>query len=703
MRFALWLGNFACLGLCTAYWAGLAAAGVEPSAGQKSIVMVLICVPASVWVAKRLWSGSDNWNAETRDFLLLCSFIFPASAANFVFSPAEAPGFVLEIPFMGMLWAKIFTRESDSLEEMAEGFLTLLCQIAAAGLVLRVSSFWPLSLAAGLLACGAGYWAMGRSRPGFLIAFLSPLTALWFFLNLSNQLVNSYPVCSRAVLIAGVIVYLGLIVLGLILAKNKSPKLKVFNRACLIVFALSLITEVDVEAGMATPLFLLDFHWWIHVAPGLDAVYDTMKPYVHYIPFEGFIFETMLPRLWFVGLNQTMGGFFMLMAGFCFASQALFLYLVYAFLIKILGAARFSSALLACAMVITNLSLIGICYPFPGAWTIAERSLVCFVCALLFFRLYEKGGGPRFAALVGGVHAFSFFYEPFFGLAGLCALAGVMIFSPGRVQNKISVAAGIAGVIAAFIIVFRIPLYMFFIHQPFAMLNSGGALVKLGEGRHLFMALFREHTLSVFHYLNALGAMLVFTGILPTRARRHRLFGLALYLFIATFFMMISGGQRFFGEPDGTFSTVHFAAMASVLAVPLWICLIRIILDSSGLKDLDKNALARICLSAAVLIAFTDGVHKGLAPGSLRAGISERRFEATAWDDQIHYQAPFSNSVPVILKYYFDCKSRRYIATGPAPLSLHYQPYDQWKDEILPMQPIQDIRAFISHSRMKRE
>lgn len=703
MRFALWLGNFACLGLCAAYWAGLTAAGVEPSAGQKTILMGLICVPASMWFAKQMWDGSDHWNADARDFLLLCSFIFPASALNFVFSPAQAPGFVLAVPFMAILWAKLFTREPDSLEEMAEGFLTFLCQIAAAALATRVSSFWPLSLAAGLLAVGAGYWAMGRGRPGFLTAFLSPLMALWFFLNLSNQLVNSYPTCSKIVLIAGVIVYLGLIALGFMLAKNQSPRLKTFNRVCLLIFALSLITEVDVEAGMATPLFLLDFHWWIHVAPGLDAVYDTMKPYVHYVPFEGFIFETMLPRLWFVGLNQTMGGYFMLMAGFCFASQALFLYLVYAFLNRVLEAAQFSSALLACAIVITNLSLIGICYPFPGAWTIAERSLICFVCALLFFRLYEKGGGPWFAVLVGGVHAFSFFYEPFFGLAGLCALAGVMILSPGQMQNKAAVAAAIAGVIAAFIIVFRIPLYIFFIHQPFAMLDSGGALVKLGEGRHLFMALFREHTLSVFHYLNALGAMLVFVGILPAKARRHRLFGLALYLFIATFFMVISGGQRFFGEPDGTFSTVHFAAMASVLAVPLWICLIRIILDSAGLKSLDKNALARICMAAAVLAAFTDGVHKGLAPGPLRAGISERRFEATAWDDQIHYQAPFSNSVPVILKYYFDCKSRPYIANGPAPLPVHYEPYDRWKDGILPLQPIQDIRAFISHSRMKRE
>jgi hypothetical protein len=703
MRFALWLGNFACLGLCAAYWAGLTAAGVEPSAGQKTILMTLICVPASVWAAKRIWSGSDHWNADARDFLLLCSFMFPASALNFIFSPAQAPGFVLAIPFMAMLWAKIFTREPDSLEEMAEGFLTFLCQIAAAALAPRVSSFWPLSLAAGLLAVGAGYGVMGRGRPGFLTAFLSPLMALWFFLNLSNQLVNSYPSCSKIVLIAGVIVYLGLIALGFMLAKNQSPWLKTFNRACLLIFALSLITEVNLEAGMSTPLFLLDFHWWIHVAPGLDAVYDTMKPYVHYVPFEGFIFETMLPRLWFVGLNQTMGGYFALMAGFCFASQALFLYLVYAFLNRVLRATQFSSALLACAIVITNLSLIGICYPFPGAWTIAERSIICFVCALLFFRLYQKGGGPRFALLVGGVHAFSFFYEPFFGLAGLCALAGVMIFSPARMQNKAAVAAGIAGVIAAFIIIFRIPLTMFFIHQPFAMLDSGGALVKLGEGRHLFMALFREHTLSIFHYLNALGAMLVFVGILPAKARRHRLFGLALYLFIATFFMMISGGQRFFGEPDGTFSTVHFAAMASVLAVPLWICLIRIILDSAGLKSLDKNALARICMAAAVLAAFTDGVHKGLAPGPLRAGISERRFEATAWDDQIHYQAPFSNSVPAILKYYFDCKSRPYIANGPAPLPVHYEPYDRWKDGILPLQPIQDIRAFISHSRMKRE
>ncbi|MBI9075603.1 MAG: hypothetical protein JEZ02_09355 [Desulfatibacillum sp.] len=700
IRFVLWLGNFLCMGLCLAYWAGACFSLFVPVTSQKSILVVLILTPACVYLGKHLWERLGLPGSPGGEFILLAAFIYPASAANLIFSPGQMPGLSLALPIFAIAWTKWFSSDAARVEEYAEDFLTLLCQIAALALVLRISGQWWQCMAASALVCGAAYWLIGQSRPQMLTVILSPLMALWFFLNLSNQLVNSYSGWSRFSLLAGAALYLGFIGIGRLLAVRNSPNLKKFNRACLLIFAASLITDFNPEAGMSTPLHMLDFHWWIHVAPGLDAIFDTMQPYVHYIPFEGFIFETMLPRLWFVGLNQTMGGYFIVMAAFWFASLAIYALLLYALLTRVLGLEQFVAGLLASLLVITNFSLLQIAYPFPGAWTVAERSLVCFVCVLLFFRLQTTKSKGWLGVLTGGAHAFSFFYEPFFGLACLVALAGAMAIKPKKLNHKMALIGGTAGMLALFIVAFRIPLYMFFIHQPLAMVDSGNQIVKLGEGKHIFQALFRDHTFSAFHYWNSLGAMLVFLGLAPTRARHHKFFSMALYFFIATFFMVISGGQRFFGDPGQTFSTVHFAAMASVLAIPLWLCLIRMGLDLLEPGGISRKALVMTCLTAAIFIAYTDGIHRGLAPGPTRAGISKHHFEATAWDEQVHYQATFSNSIPVILEYYHTCKSRKYVASGPKPLGIYYMPYETWKNTILPMQPVQDVRAFISHSRI---
>ena len=300
---------------------------------------------------------------------------------------------------------------------------------------------------------------------------------------------------------------------------------------------------------MSTPLHMLDFHWWVHVAPGLDAVYATTKPFVHHIPFEGYIYETMLPRLWFVHLDQSTGGYFLLMAGLCLASQALFIYLLFILLNRVLGTEKFVSALLACAIAVTNLGLLQLAYPSrePGPLRNAVGSALSAQCC---FSAFMKRKKHLVRPIRRGRPCIFIFLRALVRAGGLCALAGVMILNPSRLKHKTALACGTFGLIAAVILVLRIPLYMFF--HPSTPGHDGNRTANAGTGgrQAYFFGPVPGSRPVCLSLPQRPGRHAAFSGHRPYPGQEKQAFRTGLYFFIATFFMTISGGQRLFGERE---------------------------------------------------------------------------------------------------------------------------------------------------------
>ncbi len=234
-----------------------------------------------------------------------------------------------------------------------------------------------------------------------------------------------------------------------------------------------------------------------------------------------------------------------------------------------------------------------------------------------------------------------------------------------------------------------------------AMIQSGGNLVDIGDGKHIFQIFARGRVLSTFHYSLGLAGLIWFILLALTSARKNHQFALAGYFFTATLFMYISGGQRMFGEPLDTFGNVHFVAMASVFVIPLLICLGGMTWSLWGRQAIPPRAVRNTLAAMLVLMAFTDGLHHGMTPGPLKACLNGEQFQATTWENQKHSTGHHSFSIPSVLKYYHSCRSRIRVQEGQKPLGIHYLPYSHWKHKVPEMRPVQDIMAFISMSRPK--
>ncbi len=706
MSSAIVVGNFLCLGLCLAYASAGPVSGVTPVTSQISILILLALTSGCAFMAKFVLRRLEGLSKVDRKTVVISTFVFTGGAANVVLSPHSPLSIFIFIPFALLFMLSVCQGFAGPPDQRLERFATILCQIMALSLVLKVSESFPLCfLISSLAVCGLHFYAIQNSQKKEMAAVvLSPIMVLWFFLNLSNQLANSYSGASAFFLVTAVVCSVVIIAAGLAMGASFPGQAKTFNRVCMSFFAASLILDVNVEAGMSTPLHLLDFHLWIHVAPGLDAIYTQMKPFIHYIPFEGYIFETMLPRIWFVFMNQTMGGFFVLMAVFCFVSQGVYAILLYILLRQIFSMKKFSSALIATLLVVTNIPLLQTGYPFPGAWTIAERALACFAgCALFtaayFHQQHKNASFKLLSFIVGGVHIFSYFFEPLFGLACIAGLLGTMILAPESIGQKRVILLGGFVVLVVFLAVLGLPLYVFFVHQPFALIHSGAQTVGVGQGKHIFEVFFRKRILLTFQYSITLAALTSFLAMLSTKMRQHPLFGISLYFFLATLFMFISGGQRFFGEPGNSYGAVHFVAMSSVLVIPLILCLIRIGADLVWSSKTPKGLVVFAGLSLLVFLVSTDGLYHGMAPGPYKARLTGHQFQATDWKGQEKFFANHSDSLDSVIRYYFKHKSRSSVASGPKPLPMHYMPYSAWRDKVSLMPPVKDVLMFISMSK----
>ena len=692
------LGNFWCLAISLAHGATLAYARAGIITSQKSILILTAIFSLCSWLGMAFFNKVSRLPDHQRDWVLVLTSVFPAGALASVFSQTSGINPLFLLPFLLYGVFRWMPNMAGQTQPDMECLVTILCQIIALSLLIRTGPYYGAAFAlATVLVLG---WHVFQARGSMdfsteKAAVISPIMVLWFFTNGSDQIAAIFPGWSQVLFWAGLVS--ALIIAAIVTANRFENNLQI-NRICMGLLAASLVFDINMGPVLATPLEVWDFHWWVHVAPGLDSMYNAMQPFIHYAPIEGAGWATWMPRVWFVWLDGCVAGYQILFAILSVLAHGLFAVTLGYVLWKIGRMKLFEASAAAILITVTNLSLLQACYPFPGGWSISERTSAFFVCVLAFlfycsaFEDPKKANRPMAFAL-GALHMFSFFIETLLGLAAITGLLGVMALAPQKIPQKKFILAGGFGTLILMLGFIRPPLYEFFLVQPLALLQSGLEHMDPSGKTNLFAILYRKRILSTLHYSFPLGIMTGFVTLLPFKPWKHTAFIPAFYCFIITFFMFISGGQRYFGDPDGTCSTVHFAGLSSILAIPLLVIAARIAWDLRTQSPL-PSWLSKALTSMLIIAVCTTGLFYGKSPGSIRIQLADREFDATAWQGQKHYNAPYNYGLPQVLEYYYAHKNRKALLKGPAPLAIHMQPYSAWKNEPAVLVPIQRTMGF---------
>ncbi|ACL03502.1 hypothetical protein Dalk_1805 [Desulfatibacillum aliphaticivorans] len=704
---AFCLINFWCLAMALAQGLTLAYAAIGTPTSQKSILILMGAFLACSWGGLLFYKALETLSRERRHWVLVVTAIFPAAALNVILTQSSVLSPLLLTPFIlfGLFrWAPELGGEPEpDLELLA----TIICQIIALSLLIRTGPYYAVSfIAAAALVLGWHASQAGREEMYSieLAALISPVMALWLFVSASDQIAAIFPGPSQILYWMGLAV--ALLMAGILVSRKFRGGLWI-NRLCMAMLVASLLFDLNLGSVLAVPLADWDFHWWVHVAPGLDAMYKSMQPFVHYAPIEGVAWAAWAPRLWFEILNGSAAGYGFVFALSSLLAQALCAALMgYAF--YAIGCLKpFEAACAACLIAVSNLTLLQTSYPFPGGWSIAERAPAFFLCVmafLFFWRASEAGENVKAWAAVclGALHMLSFLCETLLGLGAIAGLLGVMILAPQRVPQKKYILAGGFGALILILLIVRPSLWSFFVLQPLTLIQSGMKHMDPNGQVNIFSVFYRSRLLSTLHYTWSLAALTAFLCLLPFKPWKSRAFTPGLYMFLITFFMFISGGQRYFGDPEGTYSTVHFAALSSVLVIPLLICTVRIALDFWGQAPLPSwapKALASLLIAAAC----TTGLFYGKSPGTLKIQMTGREFNPTAWQTQEHYNAPYDYGLGDVLSYYYTYKNRKAVLTGPAPLAIHLQPYSLWKNNPEIQVPIARTMGFFHKQEFGRD
>ncbi|MBI9075602.1 MAG: hypothetical protein JEZ02_09350 [Desulfatibacillum sp.] len=706
---AFCLGNFWCLALALAHGATLAYAKVGVVTSQKSILTLMLFFVLCSWLARTFYRKLQALNKEQKNWVLVLTSVFPAGALSSVFTHSSGVSAFFLLPFIlyaVFLWTpQLPGRTAPDLERL----ITLFCQVIALSLLVRTGPYYAFSfiLSTGLVLAYHGIRSKKMSEGYTLekLALPSPVMTLWFFVSLSNQISNLFPRWSLALFWAGLAVSL---ILAGILAKHPFGKTPWINRLCMVLFAASLVFDLNVSTALATPLEAWDFHWWVHVAPGLDAMGSVMRPFVDYAPIEGVGWAAWLPRAWFVMLDGSVAGYEVLFALLSLLAQSLYAAMLGYVLWKIAGMQPFGAALAAVLIAVANLALLQTCYPFPEGWSIAERTPGLFFSVFPFLFLLNITGQDKKSGLtwiafgVGALHMLSFFLETLLGLGAIVSLLGVMALVPTRIPHKKYILLGGFSALFLSLLIIRPPLFDFFLVQPMTLIQSGLEHMDLSGRVNIFAIFYRKMALSTFHYSFPLAVMTAFLTLLPfTPWRRSKAFVPALYFFLITFFMFISGGQRYLEDPEGACGAVYFAGLSTILTIPLLVCVLKIARDLRSPSPL-PSWLSKTLACVLIVAVCSTGLFYGKSPGPMKIQLAGRVFHATAWEDQEHFLSPHNYGLPDVLGYYYTYKNRKAVQSGPAPLEVHLQPYSAWKDNPKVLVPIHRTMGFFQQQRYRR-
>ena len=688
---------------------------------QKSIMILLIMVGAMAWIGKWLSDLAEKIeDQEVKEGVTLSTFIWTGHAVGLIFAPSGKLSALAFIPFIA-----IFAAVYRPMFFKARGYtpflagMSALAQVASLAYILRIggdfSSAFGVAFVIWLIGASIALRFFAREDDGgwgSVISYGQAVPVFWFFLNISNQVISYSERASVA--------FMGLAVVGLAVAawagrrsaQSPTPGGWIVWAPAML-FGLSLLVNFNIVLAMGNPITKLDpvinfldgYHFWYHITPGFDFIYQSVKPFKDYIPGEGAIFGVYAPRILFEYLDSGIGGYliFLHLAG----RTAFLLFIVATILafrdsLKITPGAGF---LLAAVIAATNIIPMQVYYgdELPYCWVALERLPMLFAAFLVFRQFYlyaieaERGvqGAARMAYLAGfmtgAAHTVSILFELTFGGPALLGLLAAVFLSPSFSARLIlSVAAGGILTALAYTLAFDITAKDFFYYYPLGLASFGKEIVDTWgmakesvlecfehkPSHQIFDALSRSRVTLTLHHTLALAVFIGFLAVLPSGARRRPYFALALYLAVTIFAIYISRGQKFTAMFMGPYTLVYMEAMA----LGLLPALLAYVLYLLGGKEHGQYTAIRSCgfvLSSAIItIGFVNGFHlQNLGMPGWAPFQKEKKTGA----------AYISRGLDEAFDHMYSHLGRKTVAAWPQPHQDYLLPYSKMRDKIFDM------------------